>query len=184
VTATSRALTSDEFWDELHRFDFTTFRIELQKSYLEEEERPLFEAFLRGDPPPPTAIPELKLWFEKTANHVAAGKTVTRVRVQEDEPTDYQRFERWIEAWNREAGERMLYLTRSQAHAVGLLPGVGVDDWWLQDSKRLIVMRFDEAGRRVENELVTDPVAVQTACAWRDLAVHHAARATARSAAA
>lgn len=178
----SSFLTPEQFSEELHNFEFTTFRLELQRSYAEAEEDPLFDAYRRGNPPPPTSVPELDLWFRTIAEHVAAGKTVTRVRVQEDEPTTYQAFERWMDPWNREAGERMLYLPRSQAHAVGLLPGVGRDDWWLQDSKRLIIMRFDNAGHRIENELTTDPETVQKACAWRDLAVHHAARAAAHSA--
>lgn len=179
----SRLLTSEEFGEELHNFSYTSFRLELQRSYAEAEEDPLFEAFQRGDPPPPTSVPELDLWYRKIADHVAEGKTVTRVRVQEDEPTTYQIFERWMDPWNREAGERMLYMTRSEATVAGLLPGVGTNDWWLQDSRRLIVMYFDHDGHRVQNELTTDPVAVQRACAWRDLAVHHAVRATARSAA-
>ena len=41
-----------------------------------------------------------------------------------------------------------------------MLPAAGVEDWWLLDSARLIVMRFDREGHRIENELVTDPVTV------------------------
>jgi hypothetical protein len=100
-----------------------------------------------------------------------------RVRVQEDPPTGYQRFERWLDQWNIPAGETMRYMTRQRAHEVGLLPAAGHDDWWLLDSDRLIVMRFAPGGRRVANELVTDPETVLQACKWRDLAVHHATQA-------
>jgi hypothetical protein len=66
-------------------------------------------------------------------------------------------------------------MSRQCAHEVGLLPQAGEDDWWLLDDDRLVVMRFSDDGRLVENELVTDPEQVAQACAWRELAVHHSA---------
>jgi hypothetical protein len=96
-----------------------------------------------------------------------------RVRVQEDPPTDYQRFERWLDQWNIPAGEVMRYMTLQRAREAGLLPAAGVNDWWLLDSARLIVMRFDGSGCRIASELVTDPARVLQACQWRDLAVHY-----------
>lgn len=168
-----RALTATEFGEVIHEFDHTAFRLELQDTYLEAEEAALLAAFLRGAPKPPIEI--YKGWYERVAEHVQAGKRIERVRVQQDPPTDYQRFERWLDRWNIEAGENMRYLTRERAHDIGLLPAVGRDDWWLLDSSKLIVMRFDEQGHRIHNELVTDPTVVVQACKWRDLAVHHSA---------
>jgi hypothetical protein len=95
---------------------------------------------------------------------------------------DYQRWERWISSWNIAAGETIRYLTRPRAHEIGLLPAAGTQDWWLLDSNRLIVMRFDAIGRRIHNELVTDSATVVQACAWRDLALHYSAPSEARSA--
>lgn len=122
-------------------------------------------------------MPELLEWFERVAEHTRQGKRVERVRVHDVPPTDYQRFERWLEAWNITAGETMRYLTRQRAHEIGLLPAAGDTDWWLLDSSKLVVMRFEDDGRRVENELITDPAVVVQACRWRDLAVHHSTRA-------
>lgn len=165
-----------EFLDVLHDFEHTAFRLELQRSYAEPEEDNLYAAFLRGDAPAPTTVPELAEWYDRIASHVATGKRIERVRVQEDPPTDYQRFERWLDRWNVEAGEVMQYLTRARAYEIGLLPAAGTTDWWLLDSARLLVMRFDENGRRTRNELITDAASVVQACMWRDLAVHHSAR--------
>jgi hypothetical protein len=179
-----RILTATEFGEALHDFKHTAFRLELQDSYLEPEEANLFAAFLQGDPPPATTVPELDEWYRRTVDHVHNGARVGRVRVQHDPPTDYQRFERWLDRWNLKAGETMRYLTRQRAHEIGLLPNAGSSDWWLHDSKRLLVMHFDEDGHRIKNELITDPALVNLARGWWDLAVHHSVRATPRGAAA
>lgn len=169
-------LDDAKFSEVLLSFEHTAFRLELQRSYAVAHEAPQFAAFLRGDPQPGPDDPELRDWYKGVAGHVAQGGKVERVRVQEDPPTDYQRFERWLDQWNIEAGEVMRYMTRQRAHEVGLLPAAGDADWWLLDSARLIVMRFDDAGHRIASELVTDPEAVLQACKWRDLAVHHSVR--------
>jgi hypothetical protein len=72
-----------------------------------------------------------------------------------------------------EGGERFRYLTRVRAHDIGLLPAAGTKDWWLIDGHRLIVMRFDPEGRRITNELITAPAAIEQAVTWRDLALRH-----------
>ncbi|WP_405149380.1 hypothetical protein OG589_14335 [Sphaerisporangium sp. NBC_01403] len=181
---TGRVLAATEFGNVLHDFEHTAFRLELQPSYLEAEEAGLLAAFLRGDPEPPTTVGGLREWYDRIAQHVKQGKRIERVRVQEEPPTDYQRFERWLDRWNLRAGETMRYMTRQRAHEVGLLPAAGTTDWWLLDSSRLIVMHFDDEGHRIHNELVTDPAVVIQACTWRDLAVHHSDLAQSQDAAA
>jgi hypothetical protein len=170
-------LSETGFLEVLLSYEHTAFRLELQRSYAEPHEAPQYAAFLRGDPQPGPDDPDLRDWYERVAEHAAVGARMERVRVQEDPPTDYQRFERWLDQWNIAAGEVMRYMTRQRAHEVGLLPAAGDSDWWLIDSAKLIVMRFDAAGHRIANELVTDPGTVLQACKWRDLAVHHGVQA-------
>jgi hypothetical protein len=180
----ARELSDAEFNDALHSFDRTAFRLELQDSYLVAEEADLFAAFLRGSPPPATTVPELAEWYRRIAEHIRQGRCVERVRVQQDPPTPYQQFERWLDRWNIEAGETMQYLTRQRAHEIGLLPAAGRIDWWLLDDERLILIQFDEIGRPIQNEMTTDPATVTLVREWRDLAVRHSVRANARGAAA
>lgn len=170
-------LAETEFLDAILSYEHTAFRLELQRSYAEPHEAPQLAAFLRGDPQPGPDDPDLRDWYERVAEHTRAGARMERVRVQEDPPTGYQRFERWLDQWNIPAGEVIRYMTIPRAYEVGLLPDAGYDDWWLLDSARLIVMRFDTAGHRIANELITDPVTVLQACKWRDLAVHHSTQA-------
>jgi hypothetical protein len=169
-----KRLTGEEFGELLRTFERTAFRLELQPAYNEPVERETVARFLAGDPEPPTAVPGLAPWFDQVARLTAEGRRIERVRVHEDPPTPYQRWERWVGQWNIRAGEVIRYLTRAEAHEIGLLPAAGNVDWWLLDSSRVILMRFDDEQHLVESELLDDPVVVAQACAWRDLAVHYA----------
>jgi len=162
-----------EFGHLLRTFDRIAFRLELQPVYLEDSEQATVAAFVAGHPQPPTEVPYLQAWFDQVGDLTRAGKTINRVRVHDDPPTPYQRWERWIGRWNIEAGETIRYLTRAEAHDIGLLPAAGATDWWLLDDTRLLAMTFNGEGHRIRTQLVTDPTTITQACAWRDLAVRH-----------
>lgn len=165
-------LTDTQFAEQLATYARTAFRLEQQPAYNEPSEHGMVQRYVAGEPVDPAAeSPGLAAWFTQVAEQTAAGKTMRRVRVHDDPPTDYQRFVRWLDRWNTQAGERIDYLTRAQATEIGLFPDVGADDWWLLDDNRLIVMRFDDQHRRILNLLETNPKIVAQARAWRDLAV-------------
>jgi hypothetical protein len=164
-------LTEAEFAAALATFERTAFRLELQPAYDEPYERDTVARFLTGHPQDPTDVPELAAWFDQIADLTSQGRTVERVRVHDDPPTAYQRWETWIDRWNRDAGETIHYLRRDQAHMIGLLPAAGPHDWWLLDNDRLIVMTFDVDGRSLGDFLHSDPYAVEQARTWRDLAI-------------
>jgi hypothetical protein len=167
-------LTDAEFADQLRSFNREAFRLELQPAYSEPDEHDTVARFLAGHAQAPTEVLGLRAWFELVAELTGQGRRFQRVRVHDDPLTDYQRWERWIGAWNVAAGEQIHYLTRRRAHEIGLLPAAGNLDWWLLDFQRLIVMHFDDKGHRVRTELTTNSKIVAQACAWRDLAVHAA----------
>ena len=164
-------LSEVEFVEQLRTFERTAFRLELQPVYLEPVEAATVAKFLAGDPEPPTEVESLDAWFSQVTRLTRQGRRIQRVRVHEEPPTGYQRWERWIGRWNLEAGEEIRYVTRQAAHQAGLLPEAGDKDWWLLDASRLIVMTFDGQGHRIHNELVTDDEVVAQSRAWWDLAV-------------
>lgn len=170
----TRAVLTDAEWREaVYDFRHSAFRLELQPDYREPGETDLADAWLAGQEVDPESDPGLADWFAHVRAFTSAGGRIARVRVHEDPPTDYQRWERWLGRWNTAAGEDVRYLTRAKAHEIGLLPTAdALEDWWLHDEDRLIVMRFI-GGRRVQNELITDRTLVARALAWRDLAVRH-----------
>lgn len=164
-------MTPRDFNYLFNRFKVEAFRLETLPVYRVAEEQEWFDRFLDGTIPPLPEIPFFAEWNRSIQAAVAEGRRITRVRILDEPPTDYQRFELWAGRWNAEAGETLLYLTRSHAHHIKL----PIDrDWWLFDSARLALMNFDPDGRPLGGEIATDPALIQQHRAWRHLAVHHA----------
>jgi hypothetical protein len=171
-----RIFTDDEFARLLDDVQESALRLELQPTYRVTAEADSVAALLAGQPSDPTAIEGMPEWFASVRGVIKRGGRVERVRVQEDPPTDYQRWERWFdEVANTPAGEVIRYMTRARALEVGLLPAAGDVDWWLMDGRRLIEMHFDAGGDRVRTEVTADPAAIARAREWWDLAVRHSA---------
>jgi hypothetical protein len=177
-----RQLTGDEYAALLRDFEHTAFRLEIQPEYFVPEERELLAQFMAGSPTPIDEVAGLKEWFAQVRSQVEQGKRLDRVRIHDDPPTDYQRLEMWSERWNVEAGENVRHLTRQHAREIGLLPAAGPHDWWLLDSRKLVIMVFGSDNRLIRRELETDPAAVVQAAVWRDLAIHHSVPSEARHA--
>lgn len=130
-----------------------------------------YEAFAAGRMDDPTEQPAFADWLEYVSALTAAGRRMERVRVQQDPPSDYHRYARWVGGWNVKAGEVIHYTTRDRATEVGLLPDAGDDDWWLLDDARLVVMEFDAAGELARIRLVADEVPLARARAHWELAL-------------
>lgn len=169
-----RTITHDwpdgEFWQLLAGFEHTAWRWESQRRYEITDEERSIGAWESGSPADPMADPYLAPWMHRVAELTAAGKQIGRVRVLEEPPTRYQNWELWLDRWNTESGEHIDYLRRSDLDRLDPTP-FGPTDWWLFDDARLVLMYFDDAGRRVEVELITDPAKVELACRFRGAAI-------------
>jgi hypothetical protein len=84
--------------------------------------------------------------------------------------SDWNHYSYALAERNIKAGEDIRYLERGNA------PDLPDYDYWLFDSSRLIVMRFDEADRFVGGELIEDPAEIVSANYGRDAAWHKAVR--------
>lgn len=100
----------------------------------------------------------------------AEGRLFSRVRVVSVPLTDYIRFGMWVAGHTREAGDDIRYLTRDRADAAELPR----HDFWLFDSHRLLLMKFDEDNRFIGAEVIEDPSVIVQHNYWRDAARHHA----------
>jgi hypothetical protein len=109
-------------------------------------------------------------WLNMVRETTAEGRLFSRVRVVTFPLTDYIRFTMWVAGYTRKAGDDIRYLTRDQA-AVARLPA---HDFWLFDSRKLVMMNFDEDARFVGAEVIEDPSAIVEHNYWRDAARHHA----------
>jgi hypothetical protein len=109
-------------------------------------------------------------WLNMVREATAGGRLFSRVRVVTFPLTDYIRFTMWVAGYTRKAGDDIRYLTRDQAAAAEL----PAHDFWLFDSRKLVMMNFDENARFVGAEVIEDPSAIVEHSYWRDAARHHA----------
>lgn len=165
-----KRLTAEDFNNLFRYFTETALRLEVQPVYTVAEERGSLEEFLTGEPRPVTEFPFYAQWLDHIRAVTSQGKRVERVRVLEEPPTDYQRWEIWSGQYNIAAGETIRYIALSRALEIGLPV---TDDWWLFDSHDLALMRFGPDGEPLGGEIITDPDTVSQHRAWWDLAVAH-----------
>lgn len=165
---------SEERFEGMFRtFRRTAFRLETQPAYAMTIEREAFARFLAGAPLPPGELPWWQSWLDDMRELTRQGRRISRVRIVDTPPTDYQRWEMWATDWHLEAGEDIRYLSRRTAGTLSIPSG----DWWLFDNARLVLMAFTSDGEIDGKTLVTDREMIGTYQRWRDLAVRHAAEA-------
>lgn len=160
-------LTGEDFEQLFATFEHTAFRLEVRERYngIDYEVEPLRQ-FLAGQP---VDLAFAQAWFDLMRSHRAAGRRIERVRVVSRPHSDYTRYALWLCQYNTEAGEDIRYLDR--AHAGGL-PN---EDYWLLDSSRLYVLRFDDDDNLLGAEQIEDAASVVVQhCFWRDAAWHYA----------
>lgn len=160
-------ITGEAFTDLFRQFEHTAYRLEVRTVYGVPEEDDAFQAFLAGRDP---GIDWFEPWLALMREQTGQGKRVERVRVVDEPPSDYLRFELWGTPHNLAAGEDIRYLTRTRAASLGL-PN---DDTWIFDSRRLAHLNFDDHNRPLGASINEDPADVVRYCAWRDAAWHYA----------
>lgn len=164
-------LTGDDFNSLFRYFTRTAFRLETQPIYTVAEEQPSVQRFLAGDLHTVDEYPPMAAWLDQIRTLTRAGKRVQRVRILDEPPTDYQRWEMWSTQFATAAGEHIGYLPRSRARSLGL---PDTHDWWLFDDQRLACMRFDPRGVPLGGEITDDPEIIAQHRTWQDLAIRHA----------
>lgn len=149
------------------------FRMEGERSYrTSPAEAEALAGFLAGKPEPPSAYPEWQSWLDQVCAWTSVGKTIARVRIIDDPPTDYQRWSLlWCARWHRQAGENIVYLSRQMADDLGIPRG----DWWMFDHQHLVLIAFSATGEVAGKTLVTDPAVIARYRSWRSVAIRHAA---------
>ncbi len=152
-------------------FDHTSWRLEVRDVYKDPGEVELLERYRAGERwDSPFTIEWFKPWADAVRGWTGAGKRMERVRVVTEPLTEYIRWEMDLARHNTEAGEDIRYLPRPQAEDLGL----PYEDFWLFDSKFVVVLHLDDEGVRLGVEVVDDPVEVLKRCQWRDIAWHYA----------
>ncbi|TWJ30910.1 hypothetical protein JD81_04459 [Micromonospora sagamiensis] len=148
-------------------FRYTAYRLETLQRYDVSYEQDEFARFLAGQSR--GEFPGIADWCDTVRAAVVAGKRMHRVHVVVEPLSDYVRFEcGWAYEHTVAAGEDVRLVTVSGDDWPTGLPH---HDYWLFDSSRLVAMYYDEAGRFVSGELISEPEKVVQANLWRDAAV-------------
>ncbi|WP_242613304.1 DUF6879 family protein [Herbihabitans rhizosphaerae] len=165
-------LGAKKFQHLFENYEHTAFRLEVRDRYNVSYETESVNKFLSGD------VAEMDVryrqandWTDMVARSGAAGKLFERVRVVSEPFTDYTRYGLWSSQFTCGAGEDIRYLKRDQAN------GLPNHDYWLFDSRILVMMNFDDDDQPLEHEIIDDqPELLVQHNYWRDAAWHHAIR--------
>ncbi len=122
------------------------WRLETLPAYRVPQEEEAIRRFLAGEPVTREAT---QPWFDRVKAYVASGRSVGRVHVVTQPLTDYLRFEFEYYRHNVEAGEavRILDVT-NRAN-----PLEGVQDFWMFDRSRIVLMHYESDGTQVNREV-------------------------------
>lgn len=172
----TRTLIPDADWlEKALSAEKSIFRLEQQPVYasdLDPKWWPDYEAWLRCQPRPIDDDDAIwGEWTQRTRKLAAEGRPLTRIRVIDDPPTNYQQWTIWTATHiNNPNGEQISYIDRATAQQLGLRD-IGPEDWWLLDGDRLLVMHFGDRGEQLYVELVTAESQVAAASRWANKAV-------------
>jgi hypothetical protein len=166
-------LTAQELNGAFTGFEYTAFRLEGRESYAGTSyDSSRFALWLKGE------FPELDPdvpWKRQVRAATAEGRQFARVRIVSEPWSDYTRYALWQAVQNIAAGEDIRYLSRQRAEAAGLPAGLWERDYWLFDSRLLVVMHYDDATDDLSRcEILDDPAVIVRHSYWRDAAWHHA----------
>ncbi len=163
-------LSRAEFYELFETARHTARRLESRERYDAPEERDALQRFLAGQWTETDSRRDRPEWERIVRGLTERGGRFERVRVVPEPLTDYLRFELFGCRLNVEWGEDIRYLHQEAAARLDLPD----HDFWVFDSRLLVLMRWTQDDRPLDHELVTDPELVARHERWIDLAMAHA----------
>lgn len=150
-------MTPEDFDAHFDRFHHTVIRLETLPAYdVGGSEAERIQAWRNHQPRPERSV-RTSPWLARIAVTATQNKQWRRVRVLDDPPTEYQRYQLDSYVESQAAGEQILIASRRDVGDVG-------PDFWLFDTDRpgvfAIVMRYDDEGHWTGADLTTDPSAL------------------------
>jgi hypothetical protein len=158
---------SDAFLNLFSHFRHAAYRLEVRTMYGTAGEDEPYQQFLAHQDP---GRRWFQPWLDLMTEQTRMGKLVERVRVVDEPPSPYLRFELFNTPHNLDAGEDIRYLARSEATTLDL-PDY---DYWVFDSRLLVFLRFGDDDRFLGFEQTDDPAVVLRHLQAKDAAWHHA----------
>ncbi|MER7927047.1 DUF6879 family protein [Streptomyces sp. NPDC096057] len=162
-----RTIDLDEFGKLFRTFEHTAWRLETRRGYASDREDETYSEFVETGR---ITLDYDDDWSRNIRRQVLAGKTIGRVRIVDEPPTEGQLFLLADSPRNTAAGEDIRCLPRSEADA-RLLPA---EDFWIFDSRMVARLNFDDQDVFHDVEITTEPAEVLRYCQLRDVATHDA----------
>jgi hypothetical protein len=144
------SLTEAEFDALLRAFERSSDHLETRDAYGTVIELPHLARWAAGDP---DDLAWLDDWCVTLRGHVAAGRTVRRVRIVSEPLSEYQRWSYSIAGPMVEAGEDIRWLPRARVSSVAI-PG---NDFYLFDDRVVVFLLYAGSGLATERVTSTDP---------------------------
>ncbi|MFJ9538774.1 DUF6879 family protein [Streptomyces sp. NPDC101225] len=160
-------IAPDEFGQLFGTFEHTAWRLETRRGYASDREDPTYAEFIETGS---ITLDYDDDWSRNIRTQTLAGKSVGRVRIVDEPPTEGQLFLLADSPRNMAAGEDIRCLLRSQAEARLL----GNEDFWIFDSRMVARLNFDEEDVFHDVEIITEPAEVLRYVQLRDAAMHGA----------
>jgi hypothetical protein len=155
-------LSFSDFSGLFESFERSAVRIESRARTDVPAERSELAAFLEGRLPPQRHWEPEDPWNAMTERHAAAGRPLRRVRIMEEQLSDYNRYMIYCARASVHHGEDMRFLSRASSVALDLPD----HDFWVFDSAWLVELRFTADDRPLDHDLITDPELVARHEAW------------------
>jgi hypothetical protein len=131
----------------LAKFRVSAFRLECRQHYDNPTERKWFARYLQTGEVP-VFSPDNDTWCKLVSEAQVAGKTVQRVHLVQEPPSDYVRFELACQWASLDAGEDIRVIAfrdDAEAHPLGDHGHRG--DFWLFDDETVVELDYDQEGR-------------------------------------
>lgn len=161
------SLDDEGFVRSFSDFEYTAYRLETLQEYDVTYERAEFQRFLAGEAR--GEFPGIQNWINILQQGIRDGKRFQRVHVLTEPLSDYVRFEcAWAYRHNVTAGEDIRVIPVKQGEWPEGLPR---QDYWLFDSRRLLMMNYSHDGTFDSADVVDDPADIVSACYRRDQAI-------------
>jgi hypothetical protein len=157
----------EEFGQLFHTFEHTAWRLETRHGYASDREDPTYTEFVETGS---ITLDYDDAWSRNIRRQVLADKTVGRVRIVDEPPSEGQLFLLADSPRNTAAGEDIRYLRRTEAEARLL----GDVDFWIFDSRLVARLNIDDQDVFHDVEIITEPAEVLRYCQIRDRAMHGA----------
>lgn len=142
-------ITEDAFNELLTEFKHSSVHLETRDAYGTEVELPHMAKWKRGEP---DDFEWLQEWCTELAEHVAAGRTVRRVKIVSEPLSDYQRWVYDVFTPIVAAGEDVRWLPRRRVSALRI-PG---NDYYLLDDERVVFLHYAGSGLNTAFTTTTD----------------------------